>query len=128
MTYILTCAHVVEAVGGKDKVQIYGKSATVIATTDVMSFDLAVLTSDDSTLLNRSILRLQNSGKEGTKIKITGHYIPHSAGYLRQKIILLRRGTKERQNQILFMRELNRRLNPIDKNKMNRLKTLKNPP
>jgi REP element-mobilizing transposase RayT len=56
------------------------------------------------------------------------HSIPHSAGCLRQKIILLRRGTKERQNQILFMRELNRRLNPIDKNKMNRLKTLKNPP
>jgi transposase len=50
---------------------------------------------------------------------------PHSAGYLRQKIILLRRGTKEGQNQILFMRELSRRLNPIDKDKMNRLKTLK---
>ena len=54
--------------------------------------------------------------------------IPHSAGYLRQKIILPRRRAKKLQNQILFISELNRRLNPIDKDKMNRLKTLKNPP
>ena len=66
----------------------------------------------------------QNHGRIASNII----FIPHSAGYLRQKIILPRRGAKERQNQILFMRELNRRLNPIDKDKMNRLKTLKNPP
>jgi hypothetical protein len=53
---------------------------------------------------------------------------PHSAGYLRQKIILARRRAKKLQDQILFVSELNRRLNPIDKDKMNRVKTLKNPP
>ncbi len=55
-------------------------------------------------------------------------WIPHSAGYLRQKIILSRRRAKKLQNKILFMGKLNRRLNPIDKDKMNRLETLKNPP
>ena len=35
---------------------------------------------------------------------------------------------QEQPFEILFMGELNRRLNPIDKDKMNRLKTLKNPP
>jgi hypothetical protein len=50
-------------------------------------------------------------------------FSPHSAGYLRQKIILARRRAKKLQNQILFVSELNRRLNPIEKDKMNRVKT-----
>jgi hypothetical protein len=41
--------------------------------------------------------------------------IPHSAGNLRQKIILLTRCTKELQNQFLSVCELNRRFNPINK-------------
>jgi len=65
-------------------------------------------------------------------IGVSGRYKrlaePTFSRLFKTKKILLRRGTKEGQNQILFMCELNRRLNPIDKDKMNRLKILKNPP
>ena len=40
---------------------------------------------------------------------------PHSAGNLRQKIILVGRCTKELQNQFLSMCEFNGRFNPIYK-------------
>jgi serine/threonine protein kinase len=42
--------------------------------------------------------------------------IPHSAGNLRQKIILVGRCTKELQNQFLSICEFNGRFNPIYKN------------
>ncbi len=71
-TYLVTCAHVVEDVGGEDKVQIYEKPAKVFATSDVKDFDLAVLTIDYP---KSPVLKLENSGKEGTKIKTAGYYL-----------------------------------------------------
>lgn len=71
-TYLVTCAHVVEDVGGEDKVQIYEKPATVIATSDVKDFDLAILTVDYPI---SPVFKLENSGKEGIKIKIAGYYL-----------------------------------------------------
>ena len=70
-TYLLTCAHVVEAVGGKDNVQIYGQPATVIASSDVKDFDLAVVQVKNLPKINDPLkLQLQNSGQKETSVKM----------------------------------------------------------
>ena len=47
--------------------------------------------------------------------RLIDFFSPHSAGNLRQKIILVGRCTKELQNQFLSMCEFNGRFNPIYK-------------
>ncbi|NET24814.1 hypothetical protein [Okeania sp. SIO1I7] len=42
-TYLLTCAHVVEDVGGEENVLVNNISADVVAIGDTQGFDLAVL-------------------------------------------------------------------------------------
>lgn len=74
-TYLLTCAHVVEDVGGKDSVLIYGQPATVIASSDVNDFDLAVVQIKHEKLINRPVLKLQNYCQEGTSVKAAGYYL-----------------------------------------------------
>ena len=74
-TYLLTCAHVVEAVGGKDSVLIYGQPVTVIASSDVNDFDLAVIQVKHQKLINRPVLKLQNYSQEGTSVKAAGYYL-----------------------------------------------------
>jgi hypothetical protein len=66
---------IVEAVGGKDNVQIYGQSATVIASSDKNAFDLAVIKVKDEKLINRPVLKLQNYSQEGTSVKAAGYYL-----------------------------------------------------
>ena len=75
-TYLLTCAHVIEDVGGEDNVKIYDQQATVIATSDVKDFDLAIVKVKHEKLIKRSVLGLdlENSRQEGTSVKIAGYY------------------------------------------------------
>lgn len=74
-TYLLTCAHVVEDVGGKDNLLIYGQSATVLASSDVNNFDLAAIQFKHEKLINRPVLKLQNYPQEGTSVKAAGYYL-----------------------------------------------------
>lgn len=76
-SYVLTCAHVVEDVGGAENVLIYRQAARVIASSDVNNFDLAVLVVDHKRVSERPILRLDFSGGEGEgcKVKTAGYYL-----------------------------------------------------
>ena len=76
-TYVLTCAHVVDDVGGQDNVQIYDKQATVRGCGDIKSFDLAVVAVENGNLIEYPVLKLklQNSGQEETSVKAAGYYL-----------------------------------------------------
>jgi hypothetical protein len=60
-TYLLTCAHVVAAVGGAEQLRIGDRAAALIAAGEG-ALDLAVLRVDG--LTDRPLLRLERSGKE----------------------------------------------------------------
>ncbi|MBN3949054.1 MAG: trypsin-like peptidase domain-containing protein [Nostoc sp. NMS7] len=86
-TYILTCAHVVSKVGGREQVKIDTYSATVIAQSpDGHAHDLAVLKVE--TPLDNSILPLGIFGKSGWSFIIYGCrlYDKHSKQYKLEKI------------------------------------------
>ena len=72
-TYLLTCAHVVEDVGGEENVLVNNIPAEVVATGDVKGFDLAVLRVEK---LNIPIFQLVSlSEAENQKFRIAGHYL-----------------------------------------------------
>ncbi|NES69184.1 MAG: SUMF1/EgtB/PvdO family nonheme iron enzyme [Okeania sp. SIO2D1] len=72
-TYLLTCAHVVEDVGGEENVLVNNIPAEVVATGDVKGFDLAVLGVEK---LNVPLLQLISlSEAENQKFRIAGHYL-----------------------------------------------------
>ncbi len=54
-TYLLTCAHVVEDVGGEESLLVDGISPEVVAMGDIQGFDLAVLRVEN---LNYPLLQL----------------------------------------------------------------------
>ncbi|HEY9833728.1 MAG TPA: GUN4 domain-containing protein [Stenomitos sp.] len=72
-TYLLTCAHVVEDVGGSDKVKVDGHLATVEAVGNRYGCDLAVL-SVRKPLLKLPILRLDVVGEKGRDVTVAGYY------------------------------------------------------
>ncbi|NET42905.1 GUN4 domain-containing protein [Okeania sp. SIO2B3] len=72
-TYLLTCAHVVEDVGGEENVLVNNIPAEVVATGDVNGFDLAVLQVEK---LNVRLFQLISlSEAENQKFRIAGHYL-----------------------------------------------------
>ena len=75
-TYLLTCAHVIEDVGGEENIRVNKRPAEVIKIGDVQGFDVAILkinTTFSASSLNLRIL----DGKEGKKleVKIPGYYL-----------------------------------------------------
>lgn len=73
-TYLLTCAHVVEDVGGEENVLVNNIPAEVLATGDITGFDLAVLRVEN--LNNIPLLQLISlSEAENRKFRIVGHYL-----------------------------------------------------
>ena len=73
--YLLTCTHVVEAVGGKASVQIYGKQATVTASSKVNAFDLSVLKVKHENLIKCPVLKLDFSCQATTSVNGVGYYL-----------------------------------------------------
>lgn len=72
-TYIVTCAHVVVDVGGRETIQAGGKPAEVVAlgsNDGVSGIDLAVL--KVPALENAMTFHLQNKGKEGSPFTTSG--------------------------------------------------------
>lgn len=69
-TYVLTCTHVVQDVGGEKNLLANGVSATVVALSE--EFDLAVLQVEG--LWNLPVLPLSASGKEKKPFEIAGFY------------------------------------------------------
>lgn len=75
-SYLLTCAHVIEGVGGEENIRVNDLPAEVIKIGDVQGFDVAILkinTTFSASSLNLRIL----DGKEGKKleVQITGYYL-----------------------------------------------------
>ena len=72
-TYVLTCAHVVDKVGGSDKVKAAGHSATVEAIGDTDGCDVAVLTVEDK-LTKLPPLKLGAVGAKGREFVTAGFH------------------------------------------------------
>ncbi|NER33666.1 MAG: trypsin-like peptidase domain-containing protein [Oscillatoria sp. SIO1A7] len=71
--YILTCAHVVRDVGGRDKVKIGDRPVTVVATGDENGLDLAVLRVDG--LFEMPALNLLGTGNQGSSFITAGFQV-----------------------------------------------------
>ena len=73
-TYLLTCAHVVNDVGGNENVLVNNISAEVLATGNITGFDLAVLRVEN---LNHipPLQLISLSQAENRKFRIAGHYL-----------------------------------------------------
>ncbi|NEO57306.1 MAG: SUMF1/EgtB/PvdO family nonheme iron enzyme, partial [Okeania sp. SIO3B5] len=81
-TYLLTCAHVVEDVGGEENVLVNNIPAEVLAVGDIQGFDLAVLRVEK---LNVPLFQLISlSEAKNRKFRTAGHYL-----YGEEKKILL---------------------------------------
>ena len=65
-TYLLTCAHVVDDVGGEENVLVNNIPAAVLAIGDITGFDLAVLRVEN--LNNIPVLQLINLSHHGTSL------------------------------------------------------------
>jgi hypothetical protein len=70
-SYLLTCAHVIEKVGGKDKVQVGGVPAEVVADGSLKGIDFVVLKIE--ALFELSILPLCVSKKKDIPCEIIGY-------------------------------------------------------
>ena len=70
MTYVLTCAHVVEDVGGADKVKADGVDASVVISGKEIGVDLAVLKVDG--LSQRSAFICHVGGETGSPFRTIG--------------------------------------------------------
>ena len=81
-TYLLTCAHVVEDVGGKENVLVNDIPAEVLAIGDVKNFDLAVLGVENLKVELFCLTSL--SAAENVKFRTAGHFL-----YGEEKKILL---------------------------------------
>ncbi|MGB7444220.1 MAG: trypsin-like peptidase domain-containing protein [Coleofasciculaceae cyanobacterium] len=79
--YLLTCAHVVRDVGGKEKVKAEGKPATVIAFGEEDGLDLAVLRVDG--LWGKPSLKKQVAGEKGDAFMIVGFQLLNKAHLIR---------------------------------------------
>ena len=74
-TYLLTCAHVVTDVGGRDKVKVRKLQAVVVAEGASNGCDLAVLRVEE-VLTNSLPLKICSSAKQGQSFVIAGFYQP----------------------------------------------------
>ncbi|MGD1804907.1 GUN4 domain-containing protein [Dapis sp. BLCC M126] len=72
-TYLLTCAHVVEGVGGEENLLVNNIPAKVVATGDVNGFDLAVLGVEKLSIPLFQLISLSEA--ENQKFRIAGHYL-----------------------------------------------------
>ncbi len=79
VAYLVTCAHVVEDVGGEALIHAGGMPANVVAAGSVNGLDLAVLCSQG--LTDRSPLSLVATGEAGGRIAVTG-FRRWGAGYV----------------------------------------------
>lgn len=79
-TYLLTCAHVVEQVGGSDKVRVGGHPAIVEALGDRYGCDLAVL-AVRKPLAKLPLLRLDAVGEKGRDVTVAGFYTDGTKTY-----------------------------------------------
>jgi S1-C subfamily serine protease len=84
ITYLLTCSHVVEDVGGIEKVKAAGESATVIAFDGSDGFDLAVLRIDS--LFIKKPLDLGRFAEKGNTFKAVGYKSYDGKRFLREPI------------------------------------------
>ena len=75
-TYILTCAHVISAIGSPDDLTIDGHRARVVASGENVDVDLAI--AKVNVRLDRDPLILESSGTKGATIKTAG--FQHVAG------------------------------------------------
>lgn len=69
-TYVMTCAHVITAVGGPGQLTVDGQRAQVIASGEDVDIDLAIARVDVP--LHREPVILQASGVRGTAIRTAG--------------------------------------------------------
>nr|WP_293165125.1 trypsin-like peptidase domain-containing protein [Okeania sp. SIO2C9] len=75
-TYLLTCAHVVEDVGGKENVLVNNISAEVVAIGDTQGFDLAVLRVKELlSVLPLGLMILPEEPEISLKISIPGYFL-----------------------------------------------------
>lgn len=71
-TYVVTCTHVVEGVGGVDQLKVNNKSASIIAADTTSSgFDIAILRVEEN--LNTNLLELRPIAKTGSEFAIVAH-------------------------------------------------------
>ena len=92
-TYLLTCAHVVEDVGGVDAVKAGGMDASVVALGNSSDIDLAVLRVDG--LPNPRSLKLGATGQEGSPFTTAGFRLLDSKQGSKQYRVLQGRLGKE---------------------------------
>ena len=75
-TYLLTCAHVVEDVGGADNIKVNNIPAEVIKIGDIQGFDLAVLKVNESfSDPSLSLMILYGEEEKNLLVKIPGYYL-----------------------------------------------------
>ncbi|MGD1807055.1 SUMF1/EgtB/PvdO family nonheme iron enzyme [Dapis sp. BLCC M126] len=72
-TYLLTCAHVVEDMGGEENVLVNNISAEVLARGDVKGFDLAVLRVEKPNIPLLQLISLSEA--ENRKFRTAGYYL-----------------------------------------------------
>ncbi len=87
-TYVLTCAHVVEDVGGEENIlvnDINDISAEVLATGNIEGFDLAVLQVKNLNIQTLQLTLLSDA--ENTEFRIAGYYLYGEEKKRRLKIV-----------------------------------------
>jgi len=83
-TYVVTCAHVIDDIGGADAVKVDDLKAEVLALDGVDGFDLAVLRLDMPG--RKRVLALAASGKEGNPISTLGYHAVEGARICRKRV------------------------------------------
>mgnify|MGYP001049037904 FL=1 len=87
-TYLLTCAHVVEDVGGEENIRVNNIPAEVIKIGDVQGFDLAVLKVNKTfSAPSLNLMILYGEEEKKLKVKIPGYYFFSQNHALRHETI-----------------------------------------
>ena len=87
-TYLLTCAHVVEDVGGEENIRVNNIPAEVIKIGDVQGFDLAILkVNKNFSLPSLNLMILYGEEEKKLEVKIPGFYLWSQNNALRRQTI-----------------------------------------
>ena len=87
-TYLLTCAHVVEDVGGQENIRVNNIPAEVIKIGDVQGFDLAILkVNKNFSLPSLNLMILYGEEEKKLEVKIPGFYLWSQNNALRRQTI-----------------------------------------
>jgi len=87
-TYLLTCAHVVEDVGGAENIRVNNMPAEVIKIGDVQGFDLAVLKVNKTfSVPSLNLMILYGEEEKKLEVKIPGYYLWGENKALRRQTI-----------------------------------------